>query len=62
MKVEGMVKISAQEYLRLLERRADLSALEAAGVDGWEGWEKVEPRSDAEDAAILAMVVSRIVE
>lgn len=61
-KVEGMVKISAQEYLKLLQRSADLSALEGAGVDNWENYCEVEPRSDAEDAAILAKVVGKIVE
>lgn len=32
------------------------------GVDNWENYCEVEPRSDAEDAAILAKVVSKIVE
>lgn len=61
-KVDGMVKISAQEYLTLLERSADLSALEAAGVDSWEGWEEVEGRSDAENAAIRAIVEEKRTE
>ena len=33
------VTISQKEYDSLLEARAMLSALEAAGVDNWEGYE-----------------------
>jgi hypothetical protein len=32
------VTISSEEYLRLLGRDAELSKLEAAGVDNWEGY------------------------
>lgn len=57
-KIEGTVTISAEEYLTLLERSMDLFNLEAAGVDNWEG--DVEPRTDKDDAILLAMVQRKL--
>jgi hypothetical protein len=59
-KIQGTVTIDAQEYLTLLQRAADLSALEGAGVDNWDGYCEVEPRTEREEAAILSMVKEKL--
>lgn len=60
-KIEGNVTISAEEYLTLLERSMDLEYYMAIRGSNWDGAaDDAEPRTDKDDAILLAMVQRKL--